>query len=163
MKLLSLLPLLLRGVIDEPKEEGLLFGIAELIFVIAMFHVHHQASAVAYGLTTIYWQHSSYIYLVAVNVGVVIMPWMIFYQQSAVVDKRLPIKAIQKEKHDTAVGTVLTQAIMMVYIITFAATLHHAGSHQPLNRLMDLPRILVLLILKTYLVQVSLMEQWWQR
>lgn len=43
----------------------------------------------AQGLVTIPWRHSSYVYLLAANADAVVMPWMIFYQQGAVVDKKI--------------------------------------------------------------------------
>ena len=55
----------------------------------------------------------SYLLLVAANVGAVIMPWMIFYQQGAVVDKHLSVATIRQARSDTAVGAVLTQLIMI--------------------------------------------------
>jgi Mn2+/Fe2+ NRAMP family transporter len=69
----------------------------------------------------------SYLLLIASNIGAVIMPWMIFYQQSAVVDKGLTIKDLGFARFDTALGAVLTQGIMIAIIITTAATLfvHH--------------------------------------
>ena len=69
----------------------------------------------------------SYLLLIASNIGAVIMPWMIFYQQSAVVDKGLTIKDLNFARFDTGLGAVLTQGIMCAIIITTAATLfvHH--------------------------------------
>jgi Mn2+/Fe2+ NRAMP family transporter len=52
------------------------------------------------------------------------MPWMIFYQQSAVVDKGLKEQDINYARADTAIGSVLTQGIMCAIIITTAATLY---------------------------------------
>jgi len=65
--------------------------------------------------------------LIASNIGAVIMPWMIFYQQSAVVDKGLTTKDLGFARFDTALGAVLTQGIMCAIIVTTAATLfaHH--------------------------------------
>jgi Mn2+/Fe2+ NRAMP family transporter len=65
--------------------------------------------------------------LLAANVGAVIMPWMIFYQQGAVIDKGLLPHHIRRERRDTAVGAVLTQLIMLTLVLAFAATvgLHH--------------------------------------
>ena len=65
----------------------------------------------------------SYLLLIASNIGAVIMPWMIFYQQSAVVDKGLKEDDIPYARVDTALGSVLTQAIMCAIVITTAATL----------------------------------------
>jgi Mn2+/Fe2+ NRAMP family transporter len=65
----------------------------------------------------------NYVLLIASNIGAVIMPWMIFYQQSAVVDKGLTLKDLNLARFDTGLGAVLTQAIMCAVIITTAATL----------------------------------------
>ncbi len=126
------------GSYRRTEKIGILFGLGELAFIIAMLMVHPDGHAMVQGLLTIPWHHTSYIYLVAANVGAVIMPWMIFYQQSAIVDKGLPVTAIKKERHDTFVGTLLTQGIMLVFIITFAATLYHSGVHQPLNNVIEM-------------------------
>lgn len=135
-----LIAIAFMGSYRRTEKVGILFGIAELVFIIAMFQVHPQLTALASGLTNVPWHHSSYVYLIAANIGAVIMPWMIFYQQSAIVDKHLTIEEINRERHDTAIGTVLTQAIMIVFIITFAATLHRQGSHQPLTNVTEMAR-----------------------
>jgi NRAMP (natural resistance-associated macrophage protein)-like metal ion transporter len=69
----------------------------------------------------------TYLLLIASNIGAVIMPWMIFYQQSAVVDKGLTERDIPYARVDTAIGSLLTQGIMCAIVITTGATLfvHH--------------------------------------
>ncbi len=56
-----------------------------------------------------------------------LMPWMIFYQQSATVDKKLTVENLPHARIDTAIGAVLTQLIMVAIVVTTAATLfvHH--------------------------------------
>ena len=61
--------------------------------------------------------------MLAANVGAVIMPWMIFYQQSSVVDKNLNEEDLYLARVDTAVGCVLTQGIMIAVIVTAAVYL----------------------------------------
>ncbi|WP_367341909.1 NRAMP family divalent metal transporter [Limosilactobacillus sp.] len=126
------------GSYRRTEKIGILFGLGELAFIIAMLMVHPDLHAMGQGMLTIPWRHSSYVYLVAANVGAVIMPWMIFYQQSAIVDKHLAVTAIKKERHDTFFGTLLTQGIMLVFIITFAATLYHSGAHRPLGTVVEM-------------------------
>lgn len=117
---------------------GIVIGLAELAFIVAMFMVHPSLSAIGQGLVTVPYRSSSYIYLVAANVGAVIMPWMIFYQQGAVVDKNLSPAVLHKEQHDTAVGTLITQGIMIVFVITFAATVGQRHGQVSLNTVGDL-------------------------
>jgi Mn2+/Fe2+ NRAMP family transporter len=66
----------------------------------------------------------SYLLLVASNIGAVIMPWMIFYQQSATVDKALKIRNLPAARLDTALGAILTQVIMIAIVVTTGATLY---------------------------------------
>ena len=68
-----------------------------------------------------------YLLLIASNIGAVIMPWMIFYQQSATVDKGLQPRDLPFARIDTAFGSVATQLIMIAVIVMTAATLfvHH--------------------------------------
>jgi NRAMP (natural resistance-associated macrophage protein)-like metal ion transporter len=62
------------------------------------------------------------------NIGTTIAPWMIFFQQSAVVDKGLDIKDIKFGKIETLVGSVLTCSVAAFIIIATSAALHH---HNP--------------------------------
>jgi Mn2+/Fe2+ NRAMP family transporter len=68
-----------------------------------------------------------YMYLVAANIGAVIMPWMVFYQQSAVADKKLRPEHLTAARWDTAVGAIVTQLVMAAVLVAAAATIaaHH--------------------------------------
>ena len=74
-----------------------------------------------------------YLFLLASNVGAVIMPWMIFYQQSAVVDKGLDISHIKPARWDTAIGAFVTQAIMAAILILAATTIGAKNPNAPLD------------------------------
>jgi Mn2+/Fe2+ NRAMP family transporter len=103
--------------------------LVELLFIPAAFAAHSPVRAIV--MQGIFGNQPladySYLLLIASNIGAVIMPWMIFYQQSAVVDKGLTVKDLGFARFDTALGAVLTQGIMCAIIITTAATLfvHH--------------------------------------
>ena len=56
------------------------------------------------------------------------MPWMVFYQQSAVVEKKLELDDLPAARFDTALGAVVTQVIMAAVLVVTAATL--AGTTQ---------------------------------
>jgi len=66
-------------------------------------------------------------WLLAANVGAVIMPFMIFYQQSSVVDKGLTEEDIVLSRWDVGIGSVLTQAIMIAVIVAAAVYLQDDG------------------------------------
>jgi Mn2+/Fe2+ NRAMP family transporter len=65
---------------------------------------------------------------VAANIGAVIMPWMIFYQQSAIADKKLTAEHYSAARWDTAIGSVVTQLVMAAVLVAAAATI---GRHNP--------------------------------
>jgi Mn2+/Fe2+ NRAMP family transporter len=110
---------------------GLALGSFELAFLVAALLAHPRMGSVAGSL----WSGQplgdrSYLTLVAANLGAVVMPWMIFYQQGAVVDKGLRERQIRLARIDTALGAVLTQVVMAAILIVTAATLagHHSSS-----------------------------------
>ena len=69
---------------------------------------------------------------IQLGTGAVIMPWMIYFQQSAIVAKKLNPAHEERERADTLVGSLLTQAIMIGALVTLAANRSlatHGGKH----------------------------------
>jgi Mn2+/Fe2+ NRAMP family transporter len=128
-----LLGLALTGSYRRVERIGIAIGLAELAFIPAMLLAHPSVHDLFHGLGSVPLGNRSYVYLLAANVGAVIMPWMIFYQQSAIVDKGLHPNMLRAERRDTAVGAVITQGIMIVVIVAFAATIFKVNPHVPLN------------------------------
>src|SRR6266487_4391714 len=64
--------------------------------------------------------------LVAV-IGTTIAPWMQFYQQSAIADKRIPVAHLNYERVDTYVGAFITDFVAFFIVVSTGATLfvHH--------------------------------------
>lgn len=98
-------------------------GLFELVFIFVAVLAHPHYHEAWSQLWSIPIHSSSYLYLSAANIGAVIMPWMIFYQQSAVVDKKLTVEHLSMARWDTFFGAIITQLIMVSVIITTAATL----------------------------------------
>jgi Mn2+/Fe2+ NRAMP family transporter len=115
-------------------------GAFELVFLLVAWRAHPDAAAVAAGLASAPWHEPQYLYLVAANIGAVIMPWMVFYQQSAVVEKRLTVADLPAARWDTAIGAVVTQVIMACVLIATAATLGAGGRHAALDTVQDIAR-----------------------
>lgn len=102
---------------------ALFIGAFELVFLIVAWRAHPDVGAMVSESVSIPWTDTKYLYLVAANIGAVIMPWMVFYQQSAVVEKKLTVDDLRTARWDTAVGAVVTQVIMAAVLIATAATL----------------------------------------
>jgi len=128
----------MTGSYRRAERIGIALGLAELVFIPAVVMAHPNLSAIGHGLGHIPLANSSYVFLLAANVGAVIMPWMVFYQQGAVLDKGLRPVDIPSERRDTAVGAVLTQMIMVVVVLTFAATVGRAHLGTTLHTVTDM-------------------------
>jgi Mn2+/Fe2+ NRAMP family transporter len=125
-----LLAITLTGSYQRVERIAIAVGLAELAFVAASLMSRPRPAAVATGMISMPMDSASYLMLLAANVGAVIMPWMIFYQQRAVIDKRLTTTEIRTARRDTALGAALTQVIMISVVVVVAATVgaHHRGA-----------------------------------
>jgi len=98
----------------------------ELLFIPAAFAAHPSPMSIVrdgiFGSQPL--GNRDYLLLIASNIGAVIMPWMIFYQQSATVDKGIRVRDLVFARVDTAFGAIATQVIMISVVVTTAATLY---------------------------------------
>jgi len=117
---------------------ALAIGAFELVFLIVAWQAQPDGAAIAAGALRIAWRDPQYLYLVAANIGAVIMPWMVFYQQSAVVEKKLRLQDLRAARYDTAIGAVVTQVIMAAVLIATAATLGAKGAGGTLDTVQDI-------------------------
>src|SRR6202140_829556 len=112
-----------RGSYLAVERIAIAVGLFELVFLAVAWRAQPGLADLAAGSIDIAWRDPKYLYLVAANIGAVIMPWMVFYQQSSVVEKKLTIEDQPAARLDTAFGAVLTQVIMAAVLIATAATL----------------------------------------
>ncbi len=82
-----------------------------------------------------------FLYVVLANLGTTIAPWMIFFQQSSVVDKGLAVRDIRAGQVDTALG-VLVMVVVALAIVILTGTWVHG---LPGAASMDVQQILVTL------------------
>ena len=132
----------LTGSYRSVEKIAIVIGSFELAFVIIAVWAHPKIDVVLTGLSQIPWRNSDYLYLAAANVGAVIMPWMIFYQQSAIVDKKLKKSDLRASRWDTILGAILTQIIMASVLIAAAATIGESNPGAPLNTVQQLTQAL---------------------
>ena len=108
---------------------GIAVGLLELFFIPAALLAHPNLHTLAGQMVAMPLGNRNFLFLLAANVGAVIMPWMVFYQQGAVIDKRLQPSDLSLARRDTLVGSVMTQIIMIAIVMAIAATLYtvHPG------------------------------------
>ncbi len=66
-----------------------------------------------------------YLVLAVTNIGTTIAPWMLFYQQSSIVDKGLDAEKMIYERMDTMVGVFFAVVVGMFIIICCAAAFYY--------------------------------------
>jgi Mn2+/Fe2+ NRAMP family transporter len=64
---------------------------------------------------------AGYLDLVVANIGAVIMPWMLFYQQAATVDKGLCRGDLRACRAETFIGAIASELLMAAIVIAAAA------------------------------------------
>ncbi len=134
------------GSYNRAERIGILFGLAELLFVPLLIISHPSLNSLLTQVRQVPLGDTNYMMLLAANVGAVIMPWMIFYQQGAVIDKGLRGRDIKSERRDTAIGATLTQLIMVAAVATFAATAYRADPGVALDTIRGMSMALQLLV-----------------
>jgi Mn2+/Fe2+ NRAMP family transporter len=68
------------------------------------------------------------LFIILANIGTTIAPWMIFFQQSAVVDKGMDVHDIKFGQLDTFIGSFFTCLVAVFIIIATGAVLYY---HHP--------------------------------
>jgi NRAMP (natural resistance-associated macrophage protein)-like metal ion transporter len=118
---------------------AIFLGLFELVFIWVAIASKPSMTHILQDVHAISLTDPNYLYLSAATIGAVIMPWMIFYQQSAVVDKPLSLMHLKVGRIDTAIGAVITQCIMAAVLITTAAVLGaHGKGMTSLNTVHDI-------------------------
>ena len=137
-----LLVVVWTGSYRRVERVAIALGLFEFAFFWVAYASQPQGSELAEGLMHMPLENKDYLYLVAANIGAVIMPWMIFYQQSAVADKKLRPEHYRDARWDTAIGAVITQLVMATILVATAATIGKTNSEASLNTIGDIAEAL---------------------
>jgi Mn2+/Fe2+ NRAMP family transporter len=104
-------------------------AVGNLLFIPAALFAHPDGAALARAVAT--WgplpanMGAAFVTLILANVGATVTPWMIFFQQSAVVDKGLTRADLPQGRIDTAVGAFIA-AIAAIATLVACAPLFEA-------------------------------------
>lgn len=129
------------GTYQSVERVALGFGLFELAFVGLAICARPEAKQILSESLHPAWREPGYLYLLAANLGTCVIPWAIFYQQSASVDKGLRLDALPSMRLETFAGAVLCQIITAAIGIAVAAALAHAShDSQSLSTYADMAR-----------------------
>ena len=146
LTVIMLLTVVLTGSYRRVERVAITLGLFEFAFFVVAWRAHPHGAEVVRGLVHMPLGNGAYQYLVAANIGAVIMPWMIFYQQSAVADKKLQPHHYRFAQWDTAIGSVVTQLVMAAILVAAAATIGERHPDASLNTIGDITKMLVPLL-----------------
>jgi Mn2+/Fe2+ NRAMP family transporter len=106
-------------------------AIFNLIFIPVALMTHPSWHSVGHALIT--WQplpglNKDTLLIVLADIGATVTPWMLFFQQSATVDKGMTVKDIRFGRIDTVLGAALATAAALATILATAPLFAHQMS-----------------------------------
>ena len=117
----TLLVIVASGSYKRVERAALIIGLFELAFFVVAWRAHPGFAALARDAIDLPIRNSDFLLLTAAVIGATFNPWMIFYQQSATVDKRLRPGDLVHARWDTGIGAVLTQCLTGAVLVAAAA------------------------------------------
>jgi NRAMP (natural resistance-associated macrophage protein)-like metal ion transporter len=120
------------------ERAALVIGLFELAFFVVAWAAQPSLATMARDAISLPLGDRQFLYMAAAIIGATFNPWMIFYQQSATVDKRLQPGDIGHARLDTAIGAVLTQCLTGAVLIAAAATFAYASAPASLSSVGDI-------------------------
>lgn len=122
-----ILGMVLTGSYHAVERVVIAIGLFSLAFLVMAIKAHPDGGQIVREMWHMPITDHGYLYLVAANIGTSIMPWAIFYQQSALIDKGLNSGQLRIARVDTLLGAVLCQVLTLAVLIASASTLgqHH--------------------------------------
>ena len=133
-----LLVIVATGSYRKIERIAIAVGLFELVFVGLAIAAKPDVAAIGRSILHLPLGNGDFRVLVAANIGAVIMPWMIFYQQSAVAERGLAERDIASARWDTLAGAIVSQVIMAAVLVATAATIGRSGHGNGLKTVGDL-------------------------
>lgn len=127
---------------------ALLFGLFGVSFLFVAWQSHPLIGEMVRDIADQKLDDLGYLYLVAGLIGATFNPWMIFYQASAVAEKRLAASDYGAARWDTIFGAILTQLLTAAVLIAVAA-LKSGITGQPLDNIGQISQALTPLLGET--------------
>lgn len=137
----ALLGVVATGSYSTAEVAGLAMGICQIAFFATAVLAGPRLEDVAAGALDFPAGDGGFVRLVTANIGAVIMPWMLAYQQSAICNKGVQSDVrghLFMARVDTALGSLLTQGVMAAMLVTVAAA---RSSNRSVEAVADLEAI----------------------
>lgn len=137
-----LLGVVATGSYRRVERTAIVIGLFELAFFAVAWASHPNPETMAKDALDLPLRNREFMYLAAAVIGAAFSPWMIFYQQSAIADKKLRPSDLNAARWDTAIGAALTQCLTGAVLIAAAATLASGGAFANIGSVGEISAVL---------------------
>jgi Mn2+/Fe2+ NRAMP family transporter len=117
----ALLAIVLNGSHRSVERIAIAAGLCELVFIVLAWQAGPQRADIAAQMWDIPVGDPGYLYLVAASIGTCVIPWAVFYQQSASIDKGLTRQHLIAARVETLGGAFLCQGVTAAVLVAAAA------------------------------------------
>jgi Mn2+/Fe2+ NRAMP family transporter len=138
----TLLAIVGTGSYKRVERAALFIGLFELAFFVVAWTARPEITALTRDAADLPLANRDFLFLVAAVIGATFNPWMIFYQQSATVDKKLEPGDLVHARWDTGIGAVLTQCLTGAVLISAAAAFADGATPANLSSVGEISRAL---------------------
>lgn len=136
---LGLLAIVWTGSYRSVELIAIIVGMCELAFIALAWLAEPSLKDMAVQVLQVPYRSHGYLYLLAANLGTCVIPWAVFYQQSASVDKGLTHASLAAMRVETLAGAVVCQIVTAAIVVAAAAAFSHgAAAGQPLDKVGDI-------------------------
>jgi Mn2+/Fe2+ NRAMP family transporter len=137
---MALLLVVVTGSYRRMERIAIGVGLFELAFFVVAWRAHPDFATLAKDAIHPSLGNAQFGYLAAAMIGATFNPWMVFYQQSAIADKKLGPEDYRVSRWDTAAGAVVTQLLTGAVLVAVAASLGPGGVRPALTSVGEISR-----------------------
>ncbi|MBO0734387.1 MAG: divalent metal cation transporter [Methylocapsa sp.] len=119
----ALLAIVASGSYRRAERAGIAIGSFLLAFFAVLWAAHPNLNTMARQMADLPLTNRNFLFMTAAIIGMTLNPWMVFYQQSAIAEKKLQPGDYVAARWETAAGAVLTQLLSGAVLISVASLL----------------------------------------
>ena len=146
LAVLALVAIVITGSHKRVDKAAIFIGAFELTFFVVAWKAHPDVRDVFRQIRHLPFGSRQFGYMAAALIGATFNPWMVFYQQAAVADKKLTVRDYSAARAETALGAVLTQLLTAAVLVAAATTLSGDGKPHALESVGEISNALATVV-----------------
>ncbi|SDG22609.1 NRAMP family divalent metal transporter [Paraburkholderia phenazinium] len=146
LAVLALIAVVSTGSHKRVDKVAMFIGAFELTFFVVAWKAHPDIPDAFRQMKSLPFGNSQFAYMAAALIGATFNPWMVFYQQAAVADKKLSAQDYGAARTETAFGAILTQSLTAAVLVAAATTLAGDGKSHTLDSVGEISNALATVV-----------------